>query len=386
MNPTVYNFRKSEGAGRLLGPGRGLPGSGGVHSKAGAVLVFTLIMIFLAAVALFLFIEKAIYEIRTEAVHAERDRLRPDAVAVLETVMAVLHDVYEIDGNLYDPRQGWSDPLEYAGVTMPEGMNVTITFRDEHGKLPLAGMDRERLILLFEHLDFEPTELEDLADALLAWVDESYDQGRVVSGFSGYDRGDLPYRASYQPLRSLHELAAIEGFRDYLFDSGGVPNDRFYRLAEVVSLRNFAQVNVNSASETVLRVWGNYSDADQLRSADAFRDEALRPQRTYFENLAEANAELGLDLPGGQFGTAIRYLRVNVQVSYGGLQHRLSAVLDLNQPAALPAVETPSGTANGATGGRTAQGAAESTSFSDHVLQSFPFTIVELRENASIVH
>ena len=361
----------------------GLVRAGGTRN--GAVLVFTLVMIFLAAVALFLFIERAIFEIRTEAVHAERDRLRPEAYAVLEAVMAVLHDVREIDGNLYDPRQGWSDPLEYAGISLPEGVQVTVSFRDEHGKLPLSGMDRERLILLFERLDFEPALIEDLADALLAWVDENYDQGRVVSGFSGYDRGELPYRPSHERLRSLHELAAVEGFREYFFDAAGVPNDRFYRFSEVVSLRDFSQVNVNSAPQTVLRVWGNYSEADQLRSADEFREEAYRPQRTYFENLGEANAELGTDLPSGQFGTAIQYLRVIVHLSHGGLEHRLSAVLDLNQQASPPPDQTQGSGDSAAAGGRSRNG-RETASISEHTLQNFPFTIVEVRENASIVH
>lgn len=355
------------------------------RSRRGAVLVFTLVMIFLATVALFLFIERAIFEIRTEAVHAERDRLRPEAYAVLEAVMAVLHDVREIDGTLHDPRQGWSDPLEYAGIRLPEGVQVTVSFRDEHGKLPLSGMDRERLILLFERLDFEPALIEDLADALLAWVDENYDQGRVVSGFSGYDRGELPYRPSHQRLRSLHELAAVEGFREYFFDSGGIPNNRFHRFSEVVSLWDFSQVNVNSAPQTVLRVWGNYSDADQLRSAEEFREEAYRPQRNYFENLAEANAELGTDLPSGQFGTAIQYLRVIVHLSHGGLEHRLSAVLDLNQQAAPPPDQTQGSGDSAAAGGRSRNG-RETASISEHTLQNFPFTIVEVRENASIVH
>ena len=355
------------------------------RSRSGAVLVFTLVMIFLAAVALFLFIERAIFEIRTEAVHAERDRLRPQAYAVLEAVMAVLHDVREIDGNLYDPRQGWSDPLEYAGITLPKGVQVTVSFRDEHGKLPLSGMDRDRLILLFERLDFEPALIEDLADSLLAWVDENYDQGRVASGFSGYDRGELPYRPSHQRLRSLYELAAVEGFRDYFFDSGGVPNNRFHRFSEVVSLRDFSEVNVNSAPQTVLRVWGAYSDADQLRSADEFREEAYRPQRNYFENLGEANAELGTDLPSGQFGTAIRYLKVIVHLSQGGVEHRLSAVLDLNQPAAPASAWDQGSGRSSAAGGRSRNG-RETASVSEQTLQNFPFTIVEVRENASIVH
>ncbi len=353
-------------------------------SRRGAVLVFTLIMIFITAVALFLFIEKAIYEIRTEGVYNERERLRPHAYSALETVMAVLLDVREIDGTLYDPSQGWADPFQYAGIRFPDDLRVEVSFHDETGKLPLSQMDREQLILLFEELDYEQTLIEDLADALLAWVDESHDQGRVAGGFSGYDRGDLPYRASHQPLRSLYELRAVDGFRDFFFDSRGVPTDAFYRFAGLVSLRDFQQVNVNSAPISVLRVWGRYTEADQLRSAGEYREESFRRDRDYFENLGEANAELGTDLPGGSFATAIRYLRVEVRVGEGGPHHRLSAVLDLDTSSSADGIPDPG--ANNRMGSPAPNAANGQSATRDHTLESFPFTILELRENASIVH
>lgn len=354
-------------------------------ARSGAVLVFTLIMIFMTSVALFLFIEKAVYEIRSEAVHIKRDRLRPHAYSVMEAVMAVLLDVREIDGSLYDPRQGWENPLEYAGVELPESMRANVSFHDESGKLPLAQMDRERLMLLFERLDFDATRIEDLADALLAWVDESQDQDRVGGGFSGYDSGELPYRPSHEPLKSLRELAAVEGFRDLFFDANGVPTDAFYRFANLVSLRDFGQVNVNSASSEVLRVWGNYTETEPLRSAETYREEGTRGDQDYFENLDEANAELGMSLPGGQFGTTIRFLRVEVRLSEGDLEYRVSAVFDLDTPAEVtPPEEGETETRTGGTAQQPASG--ERASVGDHTLQNFPFTILELRENASIVY
>ncbi len=350
----------------------------------GAVLVFTLVMIFMTSVAIFLFIEKATYEIRTEAVHMERDRMRPLAYSALETVMAVLHDIREIEGALYDSPQGWENPLEYAGVSLPGDARVTVSFVDETGKLPLPRMDRDRLILLFEELEFEPRLVEDLADALLAWVDEGYEQGQMSAGLSGYDRGDLPYRASHQPLKSLYELAAVAGFSELFFDEGGTPTGAFYRFAEVVSLRDFGEVNINTASTRVLRVWGEFSETQRLVSVDELRRESVRNESGYFENLGEANVHLGVDFPGGRFGTSIRFLRVNIRVSEGGAEHRLSALLDVETAASRDTAQADARSVRTERLGRATE--SERASVSDHVLENYPFTILELRENASILY
>ncbi len=354
-----------------------------VLPRRGAVLVFTLVMIFMTSVAIFLFIEKATYEIRSEAVHLERDRLRPHAYSVLEAVMAVLHDIKEIDGTLYDSPQGWENPLEYADVRLPGEVRATVSFLDETGKLPLPQMDRERLILLFEELEYDQSNIDDLADALLSWVDETHDQSHVGGGFFGYDQGDLPYRASHQPLKSLYELAAVEGFRELFFDAAGTPTGEFYRFAELVSLREFQTVNVNTASSRVLRVWGEYGETEQLVSMDEFRQNSFRNEHNYFEDLGDANIQLGTDLPGNRFGTSIRYLRVIIRVSEGNSEHRLNALLDIDRPADVDRTnQQPQ--RRGRPDPETA--AEEGGAAGDHVLQNYPFTILELRENASILN
>ncbi len=339
-------------------------------NRRGAVLVFTLVMIFMTTVAIFLFIEKSIYEIRSEAIHAEHERLRPHAYSVLEALMAVMLDVREIDGTFHDFRQGWNDPLEYARFELPGGMTASVSFRDESGLLPLPRMTRDDLILLFEELGYDPMRIEDLADALLGWMDESQDQSQLGSGFSSYDQGELPYLPSYEPLRSFYEFAAIDGFRELFFDSGGAPTDELYRFASMVSLMDFQQVNVNSASSRVLRVWGRLSDTHEVISADQFREETLGNESAYFQNLGEANSELGTSLPGGRFGTNIRYLRANIRVSNGSMEHKLSVLFDLDTPAEIVQDE---------------QSENQNVSASDHVLQNYPFTVLELRENAGIL-
>ncbi len=142
--------------------------SGFEQSKRGVILLMVLVLIFMVAGAVTLFIERAEVEIKSEGYYVKRADLRMDAWSMLEVAVAALADVKEIDGGLYAPMQGWGDPLEYAQVRPREGLSVRYEFIDESGKADLNNMDEDSLLILFDELGFDLDDLRDLRDGFFA--------------------------------------------------------------------------------------------------------------------------------------------------------------------------------------------------------------------------
>lgn len=356
-------------------------------SRQGSVLLLTLFLIVLAAFAMSRFIEKAYGEILAEGLHAERDRFRIEAYSALEATIAVLHNVERMAGALHAPAQGWNDPLGLAGVELSPGTVVRVDFVDEMGKISLPGADRERLLRLFEVLDFDSIEAQELSDALMGWMSEEAAAASFSNHQIDYERGDLPYRPPYRTLRSFHELAAVAGFREAFFD-GGVPNDRFRRFAELVSLYRFNAININAASPGVLRVWSGVGEqeAGYIESHWA----QTTSDQPFFTNLGEAEAQLGVPLGGG-YGVATQALRVNVTVTEGNSSFVLSAVVAPSSAAeALRPVPAPGANQNNNAGSRSRRTRRESppstlTGAPGGQEVPYPYTFLELRENETIL-
>ena len=170
-------------------------------------------MIFLLAVLIVQFTEKAMGEIAVEAHYADRERLRVTAYSALETTLAVLADVIAVDGGLTSPAQGWADPLGIAGFEPEADTKVTVSFSDESGKLPLNGMDELTLGLMFDRMGLNRDDALHLSETLLDWIDAD-DETRLDGAESDlYGEAEWPYHASNQPVRRLSELALVDGFR-----------------------------------------------------------------------------------------------------------------------------------------------------------------------------
>ncbi len=354
----------------------------------------TLFLVMLASLAMSRFIEKAYSEILGEALYVERDRFRVEAYSALEATIAILYEVSRIEGNLFAPEQGWDAPLEYAGVVFPEEMSIDISYVDEMGKISLPTAGRDRLLLLFEVLGFLPAEAEELADALLEWVSEGDPASEIDSNLDDYNRAALPYEAPRRPLRSFHELAAITGFRETFFDGQGVPNELFHQFTSMVSLYQFEQVNVNSASPAVMRIWSNLSEQDASRLAT--NEERAPMDFPYFRNVEEASAHFGMPLPSDRYSVTTNCIRINISVSEGTANFLLSTVVAPGPSVAarlLPAQgtaetqrEQPATENRGGRRGRQDRtGQERATEAPAEQTIGYPFTFLEIRENETIL-
>lgn len=223
------------------------------HKRRGSVLALVLALIILMAFIAVAFLEEAKEKIRYDALFHRQEDIRAEAYSALDATLAVLHVFREVDGALWGPRQGWSDPLDFAQFEPSENLQVAVSFHDESGRFSLENADFDLLRRVFDHLGFNQAEAEELTDSLLDWIDE--DDLRRLNGFDGedYRRLNPPYEPANRMLRSWDELALIPAFQEYFWDNG-VLRPEYRTFTSAFSLRHSGPVNVNSANDFVLEI------------------------------------------------------------------------------------------------------------------------------------
>ena len=137
----------------------------------GSVLIAVLALIALLSFIMIEFMEEAMTKIRYYGLFYNRDDLRTEAYSALETSLAVINEIREIDRGLYSPVQGWGAPLRYAQVPFDPTVDISVRVVDESGKIPLATASPLLLNILFEEMGIEFTVAQLLTDSLLDWTD-----------------------------------------------------------------------------------------------------------------------------------------------------------------------------------------------------------------------
>ena len=220
------------------------------------------------------FLEEAIEDLEYRAISNEPPEIRSFTYSMLEVALATINEVAIIDeGKLYAPEQGWADPINYAHITVPNGLDVKIQIQDECGKLPINTMNEALMNTMFEEsFDFNFSTSRELSSMLLDWIDANEKQRLNGAESEDYLRRNPPYRANNAPLQSLKELRLLEIWEDEFFDLEGRPNKRFYQLDNMVSVVNSGATNLNSSSEPVVELLALYNGFDQERLFDNLKD------------------------------------------------------------------------------------------------------------------
>lgn len=357
--------------------------------RRGSVIVIVMVTLLFATFALVTFMEKANVDLLVEQRYAVDKRLRMEAYSALETTLGVLEVFREVGQGLRSPADGWSDPLAFAGYTPGDGRTIEVAFEDESGKLSLPRVTAQTLGSLFEGWGFTKNEAEELADALLGWMKRDHLYASVQPM---YDSGPLPFESPNRPLRSFSELAAIEKIRDKFFDEEGRPNGYWTQFTQSVSLLDFQQPNINGARPDTLSALGRLDE--QQRQALL---ERLQNGQGSLASPNEAQVIIGPngDLRG--FGATISALRVIVTVREGNSEFKVAAVVAPQGSTARAVRQT-------ATRKETSTAAAKSTSQMQNQPDAsktgkqpntkagqsqaqslrYPFTLLEIRENADI--
>jgi general secretion pathway protein K len=348
----------------------------------GSVVVVVLITLLFASLLLTRLIESSSTDLLIAVRHADRDRLRADTRAALETTLAALMDFRAVDGGLYAPTQGWDDPLGYAGYVPREGVTMEVSFEDESAKLSLPRINLDTLNTLLVQLGLTAPDATRVADALFVWMRNGHVAAETATSATVYEQGDPPAEPPYRSLRSFDELAGIAVARDFFYDVNGHPKPLWNDFTSAVSLYQFGSTNLNTASPTVLMATGwdsNQTDTLQKYLATPVSTTKSRP---YIRSVQEARRQVG-NVAMRNLGAQIQCLRINITAHQGPAQLKLSTLVTWAGQAALPAplVATPQSAPAATMPGQKASSTVQTqaTAAAANTLR-YPFTVLEISE------
>ncbi len=238
--------------------------------RGGSILIAVLALTALVSFILLEFMEEATAKIKYYGLFYNRDDLRIEAYSVMETALAVVDEIREIDSALHSPAQGWGNPLQYAEIQFDPSLDIDIRISDETAKFSMEQAQADSLLLnmIFEEMGITLAEAETLTDSLLDWVDED-DLERLNGAESDYyENGENGYRPPNEALQSWEELRLIKGFDVLFFDETGRPTEYFTQFKNAVSLDHDSPVNLNSASSFVLTVLARLAGFDKIALYD----------------------------------------------------------------------------------------------------------------------
>ena len=122
----------------------------GVKGKRGAILVFVLALIVFISVLCLRLMEETVQELRHVSQQHRRDDLRVNAYSALDLAAGVLNEFKNIEGALYDPAQGWGDPLSWSEISPLDPMITwDIKIVDESAKINPRNASKKDLISMF---------------------------------------------------------------------------------------------------------------------------------------------------------------------------------------------------------------------------------------------
>lgn len=372
--------------------------------RRASVLVIVMVTLMFAVFALMAFMEKANVDLLVDQREALTRRLRMEAYSALEVTLGVLEDFREASQGLHSPAEGWSDPLGFAGYVPSEGRTVELTFEDESAKISLPRANERVLTNLFLNWGILRPDAEALTDALLGWMKRNHVYTSPIQ--PQYDTGPIPYEVPGRPLRSFHELAAIEKAREVFYDSDGRPNELWKRFADAVSLLDFAQPNINGAKADTLAAVGEFDQTAQQSFGEYFKGTGTYQMNGpgYFQTAADAQRIAGPAGNSSAFATTISALRITVTVHEGRNEFRMAAVIaPPNGATTVQATATSTRTQASGTSAVTAtqqQNRANATQAIPRPPTNpttsnqqntgaarnlkYPFTLLEIRENDEI--
>ena len=186
----------------------------GNQSKKGAILVFVLALIVFISVLCLRLMEETVQELRHVSQQHRRDDLRVNAYSALDLAVGVLNEFRTIEGALYDPAQGWGDPLSWAEVSPLDPMiSWTIKIVDESAKINPKNASRKDFVSLFAQMHsrsgsrVDEDDGEPYYDAWMDWEDADDDEREEGAE-------DLPFNQLGMPASeiSLAELLEPAGY------------------------------------------------------------------------------------------------------------------------------------------------------------------------------
>jgi general secretion pathway protein K len=133
------------------------------------------------------------------------------------------------------------------------GGQFSYRISDEEARLSVNSATPDRLHRLLQHLGVDKSARDVIIDSIQDWRDPN-DEHRLNGAESDdyYLKLPVPYRARNANIESLAELQQIRGITPALYKGAdGKPG-----LVDLLTVKTPGQVNLNTASEAVLRAYG----------------------------------------------------------------------------------------------------------------------------------
>ncbi|MCS6785855.1 MAG: type II secretion system minor pseudopilin GspK [Thiobacillaceae bacterium] len=190
-----------------------------------------------------------------------------------------------------------------------------------NGQVSPADLEAYRRLLTL--LDLDPA----LAEPLLDWLDaDAQPTGEVGAEDAWYLQQDPPRHAANLPLAEVGELAQVRGY----------DADTIARLAPYVcALPEPTPVNVNTAPAEVLMAYLPGLDANAAQRLLPARGEGYAALEALQQRLAP---EQWQGAQSQRLAVGSRYFLLDLQLSFGAVQHRYRALLMRSEAGAVQTV------------------------------------------------
>lgn len=351
-------------------------------------MVFVLALIVFISVLCLRLMEETVQELRHVSQQHRRDDLRVNAYSALDLAAGVLNEFKSIEGALYDPAQGWGDPLSWAEISPLDPMITwDIKIVDESAKINPRNASKKDLISMFALMHKktgsrpDQDDGEPYYDAWMDWEDADEDERDEGAEDNYYEKFDPPYFTPGKKVQSFEEFRMIKGFSynddlsEYtglFFSQNGSETANMKNFRSAFSFFHQGPVNINGASSFLKRFLCGDDDSLHEEILAGPRFVGTEP---YFTNLSDPNLAQIQTIRGIKITCKATLFRVKIIVSRGKARFRLQAILSsdflMGNPPGKSVLKNPQNKVRP----RTAQ----------NVSLNYPFRVLSIRENENLI-
>ncbi|MBB5020890.1 type II secretion system minor pseudopilin GspK [Desulfurispira natronophila] len=288
--------------------------------RRGVALISVLLIFFIATTVAVAMMQRQQIDIRQTANLLQREQAYYYARGAEEFALQILHQdlLDDIEQNLMVDHYGesWAQGINFFEIDNGT-LNITIT--DLQGRFNINGIvegstvnqsELERFRRLLSLLAIE----QSLADAIVDWIDSDQEPFSLDGAEDlVYLSKEPPYRTGDGPMACPSELLLIEGI-DWEIYTTLEPH--------VVALPTLTEVNVNTASATVLQATiPNLDESGAIRLVEDRANDGFDNLDDFFQHPALA----GMDLPEEGLSVGSSFFIVNSAASFAGRSSYLSS-------------------------------------------------------------
>ena len=350
--------------------------------QRGSILVFILALIVLLSVLCMRLMQETVQELRHVSQFHRRDDLRMHAYSAMDIAVGVLNEFMMVEGALYDPSQGWGNPLNYSGILpLDPSVKWSISLIDESGKVPLKSIAEKDLVSFFAIMRADDGSMVDeddgqpFFDSLMDWQDADSDERDEGAEDDYYEDLDYPYFTPGRKIENFEEFRMIKGFAyeedepresGLFYNEGGSETIHMKNFRDCFSFFNEGPVNINTVPLYLIKFLCGDDDDLAEEISEGPQSSSGDP---YFTNLNDSNLALMRGNRSISTSTTSTMFRAEVTLTKGKANFKLHAILarESKQPGQTQAKK--------AKKGRSLQ----------NTKLAYPLRVLSIRENENLV-